>query len=378
MKVQNYTLLSALTAALIGMAGCGSSDSAVDTTYVPVSPTTVDSLEGSTGDNNISTASSITVGSALQSRSTYPVGDEDWVAVELEQGTVYELFTTNLNEVGDTYLYLYDENGTELDSDDDHIDYDSDIEEYNATYSGTHYLKVRSYSAEEATSYQLGVRVHVDADNDGYTPSFDCNDNNDTIYPFATEIPGDGIDQDCSGVDALDNNATDPYEADDDLASAKAIPVSYGSYEEIQHRSDIYSKMRTLGSTSDTDFYSFTVPAHSGAYIIEASSNLSSFDWFGYDENGTEVINGSNWLYELVENDTDTPLTFKAEIRSNGTDFGWYVPYMVPIGTDLDGDGFYTQDWESDCDDTNPLINVDGDDSNTTDGIDSDCNGIDG
>ena len=40
----------------------------------------------------------------------------------------------------------------------------------------------------------------VDADKDGYTVAQgDCNDSDATIYPSATEICGDGIDQDCSG-----------------------------------------------------------------------------------------------------------------------------------------------------------------------------------
>src|SRR5262249_35660183 len=31
----------------------------------------------------------------------------------------------------------------------------------------------------------------------------DCNDANPTIFPGATDVPGDGVDQDCSGSDAV-------------------------------------------------------------------------------------------------------------------------------------------------------------------------------
>ncbi|MEN8257875.1 MAG: MopE-related protein, partial [Thermodesulfobacteriota bacterium] len=47
--------------------------------------------------------------------------------------------------------------------------------------------------------------VCPDSDNDGYTDAAcggtDCNDNNAAINPGASEVCGDGVDQDCSGVD---------------------------------------------------------------------------------------------------------------------------------------------------------------------------------
>ena len=45
----------------------------------------------------------------------------------------------------------------------------------------------------------------TDADGDGFTVILDCDDNDPTIYPNAPEVAGDGIDQDCDGVDLAVN-----------------------------------------------------------------------------------------------------------------------------------------------------------------------------
>lgn len=43
----------------------------------------------------------------------------------------------------------------------------------------------------------------VDNDNDGYEESVDCDDNDADIHPDADDPEGDGIDQNCDGVDGI-------------------------------------------------------------------------------------------------------------------------------------------------------------------------------
>ena len=50
----------------------------------------------------------------------------------------------------------------------------------------------------------LTTNPNIDNDGDGFTEAQgDCNDNDSSIFPGATEICGDGIDQDCDGIDLM-------------------------------------------------------------------------------------------------------------------------------------------------------------------------------
>ncbi|MEA1952964.1 MAG: putative metal-binding motif-containing protein [Campylobacterota bacterium] len=346
-------------------------------------PTSHDKYEGSAGDNNPSNANVVRVGEALQVRSIYPYGDVDWVKVELQADKTYEFFATNLNGMGDTFIYLYSENdlsmGAELTYNDNSEIFNDSLILYDIKETGTYYLKIRAYEAIRLTNYKLGVREYIDSDGDGFSITYDCNDSNENIYVGAEEIAGDGIDQDCSGVDALDGK--DKYD-DDDINKAKAIPETDASYGEIQYRSDIFSQMRTLDTTDDKDFYSIDIPAYSAAYILENSSGVSSglndYNWTLYGSSSLDDViesNSSVFVRKMI-NTTDTNKVFYLEISSNGLT-GWYLPTIIHIGEDNDNDGFYTKDMHGDCNDNNESINYNAVDTED-DGIDQNCDGVDG
>ncbi|MEK7703972.1 MAG: putative metal-binding motif-containing protein, partial [Myxococcota bacterium] len=53
----------------------------------------------------------------------------------------------------------------------------------------------------DGTASGTNPTLAVDADHDGYTTQVDCDDTDATVHPGAAEVVGDGIDQDCNGVD---------------------------------------------------------------------------------------------------------------------------------------------------------------------------------
>ncbi len=76
----------------------------------------------------------------------------------------------------------------------------------------------------------------VDLDGDGYTNAVDCDDDNPDIHPGAEDEPGDGIDSNCDGVDgiAVDedgdgySNAVDCNDSDPSIYPGAADPEGDG------------------------------------------------------------------------------------------------------------------------------------------------------
>ena len=94
----------------------------------------------------------------------------------------------------------------------------------------------------------------IDGDADGFSSAADCNDANPAIHPGAVEVPENGVDEDCSGADALilDRDGDGfPVPVDCNDANAKvhpgAIEIRGNKVDEnCDGRADHFALLRSL------------------------------------------------------------------------------------------------------------------------------------
>ncbi|MBI5839740.1 MAG: S-layer homology domain-containing protein [Chloroflexi bacterium] len=123
--------------------------------------------DGFENDGSLTNASLIPVGSS-QTHNFHLPGDTDWIKFNAQAGKTYRLTTGTLGVSADTYLYLYDTNGTTLISsnDDSNGSLASEIE-WTAPQDGTYYALVKHWNPSTGgcgTQYNLNVQeVLLDA-----------------------------------------------------------------------------------------------------------------------------------------------------------------------------------------------------------------------
>ncbi|MCB9559605.1 MAG: putative metal-binding motif-containing protein [Kofleriaceae bacterium] len=71
-----------------------------------------------------------------------------------------------------------------------------------------------------------GPEACVDADHDGVCAPQDCDDTNPMIVPGGEDVDGDGVDQNCDGVDGWRDPATVAAPADGDAPPVEPTPVA--------------------------------------------------------------------------------------------------------------------------------------------------------
>ncbi|TVZ59433.1 putative secreted protein (Por secretion system target) [Flavobacteriaceae bacterium MAR_2010_105] len=259
------------------------------------------------------------------------------------------------------------------------------------TIGNTYYVRTYYFGNNTPASPTFNIKIWTpgtatDADGDGYSNIVDCDDNNASIYPGATEIVGNGIDENCDGLyEWYQDNDADGYGS---LVVVQSSNSSPGAGE----------------SNVSTDCNDGDPSINPGATDIVANGideNCDGmFQW--YQDNDVDgygssvVVQSSNSSPGVGEsnvstdcNDGDPSINPGAtDIVANGIDencdgiFQWYQ--------DNDGDGYGTtvvvqssnsspgageSNVSTDCNDGDASINPGATDI-VANGIDEDCDGM--
>jgi hypothetical protein len=229
-----------------------------------------------------------------------------------------------------------------------------------------------------------------DLDGDGFNKlgGNDCNDDDKTIYPGAKEVPYDGVDQDCNYQDLTDvdkdgfdsDKVAGGTDCDDDnaLASPTGVEICGDSIDQDCNGTDLpCSDLDQDGdgySTNKGDCNDSDKTVNPGAKETPYNSkdddcNPATPD-DDLDGDGFNKVGGG----KDCNDDDKTVHPGAKEVPYDGKDQDCDGADL----TDVDKDGFDAEQVTGgdDCDDSNPLINPSGVEV-CGDSIDQDCSGAD-
>lgn len=217
----------------------------------------------------------------------------------------------------------------------------------------------------------------VDQDNDGVSQSQDCDDLNAAVYPGATEICADSVDQDCNGADLTDcdgDGVLPPQDCNNNDATVfpGAPEREYDGVDQDCSGSDLNDKdqdgyIGVTGGGDDCDELDASIHPNASEIAYDGiDQDCSGADLRDVDGDGVEAVSvgGSD-----CDDDDDSVFPDAEELAYDAIDQDCSGADLV----DVDGDGHdAAQVGGDDCADDN-ASSYPGATEVAYDGIDQDC-----
>ena len=177
----------------------------------------------------------------------------------------------------------------------------------------------------------------VDSDGDGYTVAAgDCDDSNPTMHPVASEICGDGIDQDCNGSDlSCDPNANwqpgyswiDPQ----DGSTYKTVLIGTQAWMAEELGATKLNDGTEIPYIPDDIVWSgLTTPGYCWKVGLDEPSHILFYNWYTINTgklcpSGFHIPSENDWqtLLTYIQDEVGAPEDVAASLRTNNHPLKW-------------------------------------------------------